>query len=125
MIMKKDRIWIGVFICLLVAGIAGSVFMYRKSDKKTVVIMQDKKELYRINLEDYTKPHEIEIKYGDGINRILIENGQIRVVYADCPDNTCVKMGNLSSDAMPIACLPHHLIIKYADDDNLPDGITG
>ena len=45
----------------------------------------------------------------------LHDVGKIRVSEADCPDKTCVRMGWLNSAAMPVVCLPHHLVIGFAD----------
>ena len=123
--MKNDRIFIGIFICIFIIGIAGSVFVLRKSDGKEVIITRDGQELYRLDLTKYEKPYEIEIKGEEGTNKVLIENGRIRMSYADCPDNTCVKMGWLKSKAMPVVCLPHHIVINFSDDSDSPDGVTG
>lgn len=122
--MKSDKFWIGVFICILVAGLVGSAFVLKKSEHRTVLITRDGKELYRINPDEYKEPYEIEIKYGKSINKVLVDNGRIRMSYADCPDKTCVNMGWLVSDAMPIVCLPHHLVIRYAGDNEDIDGVV-
>jgi hypothetical protein len=45
----------------------------------------------------------------------LIEDGEICVSSAECPDKTCVKMGKLRSESLPIVCLPNHLIIRFAE----------
>lgn len=126
--MKNDRIWIGTFICILICGIAGTVCIYTKMHNtagNTVVITKEGKELYRLNLFDYTQPYEINIKDDNGTNRVLIENGRIRMEYADCPDKTCVKTGWLDRNAVPIVCLPHKVVIRYVNDSDLPDGMTG
>ena len=81
--MKNDRIFIGIFICIFIIGIAGSVFVLRKSDGKEVIITRDGQELYRLDLTKYEKPYEIEIKSEEGTNKVLIENGRIRMSYAD------------------------------------------
>ena len=61
----------------------------------------------------------VELKFANGsmiaINTIAVENGEVRVAAADCPDQTCVKMGALRSRALPIVCLPHHLTIRFVD----------
>ncbi len=123
--IKNDKICIVMIICIFIIGIAGSVFVLRKSDGKKAIITRDGQELYRLDLTEYKKPYEIEIKSEEGTNRVLIENGRIRMSYADCPDNTCVKMGWLNSESMPIVCLPHHIVIKFTDDTDSPDGVAG
>ena len=51
---------------------------------------------------------------GGGFNTLLIENGRIRVVSADCPGHDCVRMGVLRSASAPLVCLPHRLIVRFA-----------
>ena len=57
-------------------------------------------------------------------NTIEIKDGKIRVKSAECPDKTCVHMGWLSSSAMPIVCLPNHLVIRFAASDNDVDAVA-
>jgi len=46
----------------------------------------------------------------DEHNTIQIDNGQVRMVKADCPDKRCIKQGWTRS--LPIICLPNHLIVE-------------
>ncbi len=85
----------------------------RPAQISTVEIVQDETILYHFDSNN-TKNQEIEISYNVRINTILIENGKICIVNADCPDNTCVCMGWLKSEALPIICLSNHLVIQYA-----------
>lgn len=45
----------------------------------------------------------------NGYNLILVQNGHVRVLEADCPDHTCVLQGE--RDWGEILCLPHELRI--------------
>jgi hypothetical protein len=51
----------------------------------------------------------------NGFNEIEIKDGQIRVVNADCHDQTCVNCCFISKDSFNkiIACIPHGLIIEF------------
>ena len=90
-----------------------------------VEIVQDGSVLYQLNLEDFREPTTIEIEYDAGKNTVLIENGHICISHANCPDQTCVKMGYLQSSSLPIVCLPHRLVVQYANDDaDALDGMT-
>ncbi|MDE6103825.1 MAG: NusG domain II-containing protein, partial [Oscillospiraceae bacterium] len=44
---------------------------------------------------------------------------KISVINAECPDQTCVKMGELKSSAAPIVCLPNKLVVKFAEIDEI------
>jgi len=124
--MKNIKIWYGIAGLLFIIGIASTAWMWRKPDSSIVVIRQDGRVLYQLCLEDYNKPETIEIGYGSEKNTILIENGKICILHADCPDQTCVKMGYLQSSSLPIVCLPHHLVIQYGSSHvRALDGTVG
>lgn len=124
--MKNIKFWYGIAGLLFIIGIAVSVWMLQKPDSSTVVILQDGKVLYQLCPEDYKEPETIEIGYGSGKNTILIEEGKICISHADCPDQTCVKMGYLQSPSLPIVCLPHHLVIQYGSSHaETLDGTAG
>lgn len=85
--------------------------------------MQDGVILYRFDLSA-AKDQTIDIEYDGRINTVQIENGKIRVLEADCPDHTCVRMGWLKSGSLPIVCLPNHLIIEFVDTDEEFDAVA-
>ena len=107
--------------------IVGSIFLLslcsvllslRKSDKTNVVIVQNNKVIYTFDLsEEDDQTFRIESSDG-GWNEIKIENGEISITDADCPDKTCVKTGVLRSESVPIVCLPHRLVIRFEDKEN-------
>lgn len=105
---------VGIFVISLLL----SVWMLRPSDKQMVEIVSDGQVLYTIDLSD-TEDREIVIPYSEGTykssNTIQIKDGTIRVQDALCPDRTCVKMGKLTSESLPIVCLPNHLTIRFAE----------
>lgn len=115
---------VGIIIAVIFAlGVAGSILVLTAPEKNTVRIVSDGEVLYTVDLST-SEDRIIEIPYGDHINTVEIKDHQIRVVSADCPDKTCVRMGRLSSAAMPIVCLPHHLVIEFTDDTDGPDAVT-
>ena len=106
-------------VILLLAGIAGSFWVFLTPHGKTVQIVQNGVVLYTFDLavaEDRT----IQVEYEGRINTVQIQNGRIRMLEADCPDHTCIHMGWLDSVA-PIVCLPNHLVIQFTDTDENAD----
>ena len=123
--MKKNKIRILIIVAAVIfaAGVAGSVIALNAPKKNTVTIKSGEKTLYTLDLS--REPDRVfEIKNAEGSNTIEIKDGKIRVESADCPDKTCVRMGWLESSAMPIVCLPHKLVIEFADADGGVDAIT-
>lgn len=74
--------------------------------------------MYTIDLEK-SEDQTIEVEYQDSKNVIQIQDHQICVIDAECPDHTCVKMGELKSSAAPIVCLPNKLVVKFAETDDI------
>ena len=107
---------------LLFLGILGSILVLQRPDTSMVEIRRYGELLYRFYLEQEADQVP-EIEYEGRINTVKIENHQIRMAKAECPDNTCVHMGWLDSSA-PIVCLPNHLVIQFVEDDSNIDSIT-
>ena len=91
--------------------------MILKPHGQTVQIIQNGKVIYAIDL-DNSDDRTIVTEYQGSKNIIRIQDHQIYMEDAECPDHTCVKMGVLKSSASPIVCLPNKLIIRYTDNEN-------
>ncbi len=87
---------------------------------ETVEIISDGRVLYTIDLSR-EPDRTIIVEYEDRKNVIVIEDGDIYMKEADCPDHTCIKTGRLSRSGVPIVCLPNHLIIRYANNGSEED----
>lgn len=58
-------------------------------------------------------------------NTIVIENGQVWIDQADCPDKLCVKQGKISKSGQSIICLPLKLtILVQADSKQEYDAVV-
>ncbi len=119
----KNRVFIIVIIVIFLAGIAGSVWVWSAPAKSRVRVVSNEEIVYSADLntaEDTT----FDVRCEDHVNTIEIRDHQIRVLSADCPDQTCVRMGWLKSASMPIVCLPHKLVVEYTDDTQEIDAVT-
>lgn len=119
----KYKIIILISVIIFLCGITGSAFVLLSPPKKNVNIIQDGTVLYTIDLSK-EKDRSFIVEYNGSSNTIEIKDGRIRVSDAECPDKTCVHTGWLSSSAMPIVCLPNHLIIEYDDENSDIDAMT-
>lgn len=108
---------------LLLAGIGGTLWIIRPQDNAQVEIVQDGTVLYRLDLSQ-EKNHTFSVEYEGRTNLIEIHDHQIRVVEAECPDQTCVHMGWLSNNGLPIVCLPNHLVIQFVQPSDGLDTVT-
>ena len=119
----KYKIIGGIIAAVLLIGIVGSVLVLTAQPKNTVRIVSDGKTLYTIDLST-AQDTTLTIEHEGHYNIVEIKDGMIRVKEADCPDQTCVKMGRLSGSATPIICLPHKLVIEFTDDTGDVDALT-
>ena len=110
--MKKWDFFI-ILICLAVAGILyASGLLAPGKAGGTALVLQNGKELARLPL---AQPAEFVTP--DGGNRIVVENGTVRVDWADCPDQVCVRSGRISRDGETLVCLPHRLVVEVVDGE--------
>lgn len=93
---------------------------------KTAEIYQDGTLLYTIDLNNVTANYELTVT-GDNnaYNVILVEQGQISMKEASCPDKLCVHMGKIHNASLPVTCLPNKVVIRIVlDTDNKTDTDT-
>lgn len=65
--------------------------MLRMPHGTHVNIVQDGTELYTFDLSS-AEDQTFEIAYEGRVNTVQIENGRIRMLEAECPDQTCVHI---------------------------------
>ena len=107
------KVLVVVSVSIFVVSLGISLWILRPSEGKVVDIVSDGEILYTIDLAQ-AENQELVISYQGSSNTVKIENGEIWVQEAECPDHTCVKMGKLYSESLPIVCLPNRLTIRYA-----------
>ena len=119
----KHKIVIAIIAVIFIAGVIGSVIVLTSPAKSTVRILSDGEVIRTVDLNE-AEDTTFDVAYGDHVNTVEIKDHRIRVLSADCPDKTCVNMRWLTSSAMPIVCLPHHLVIEFTDSDGGVDAVT-
>ena len=115
--MKAARICIALCAAIFLAALAGSICLLHPAQAATVEIVQDGKTLYTFDLSGQVEEERIEIRCAEGNNVIYIGPEGICVESADCADQTCVNMGAISGGYVPIACVPHRLVIDILTED--------
>jgi len=115
---KGVKLMIVLAAVLFTGALIYALIALRTSDKTLVEIVRSNKVLYTFDLSE-EEDRTFRIEYPDGgWNDIRIENGQICISDADCPDHTCIKTGYLRSESIPIVCLPHRLVIRFKDKES-------
>ena len=82
---------------------------------KYAVISIDGKEQKRVELTDGLD-EEFMLESSYGINKVVIHDGKIGIVEANCKDEICIKEGFIGEVGERIVCLPNRLIIEIAGE---------
>ena len=54
-----------------------------------------------------------------------VQDGEIYMESAECPDQICVEHGPLRPGGTPIVCLPNRLSIQWIERDAAVDAVSG
>lgn len=106
----KKRDWIAAAVILAVAlffGIAGR--LTAKSAQSLRISVDG--ETYGI----YSLDENREVAIGD-TNVCRIQDGKVRMIQADCPDQICVHTAEISVDGGSIVCLPNRIVLEIISD---------
>ena len=118
---RKDGVLI-IGILIVVSILALVIYGKQGIAGDTVRIMIDG-ELY--GTYPMIGTQEIKIENEQGYNCIIIEQGQVRMKDADCPDRYCVAHKAISKTNETIVCLPHRLVVEvHGKAVDEIDGVT-
>lgn len=99
-----------ILIAALLAAAGFSARLYsQRQTRKQVYIHKDSKliGIYPINSDRVLRLDEH--------NTVVIEDGKVRMLSADCPDKRCVRQG--AGDTLPIICLPNRVVVEIRARD--------
>lgn len=116
---KSVKICLVTVIVVFVISVIATLVILSPKDEKSVVyaeILRDNEVVCTLNLSEEGDRY-FRIECESGWNEITVKDGKICVSDADCPDRTCVKSGYLRHEHLPVVCLPHRLVIRFAEDD--------
>jgi len=112
----------GIIIVNIFMIFYGGSNVVHANEKKAYVYSKNELIGEYILTDDYKNEFTIGDK-DDGYNTIHIENGEIWIHDASCPDKNCLHQGKISNDGEIIVCLPNQLLIKIVEDEKEDDDI--
>jgi len=95
---------------------AGYARVYKDGELIDTVNLFSISELFTIVIEETAGTSGAE-----DLNIIEAEYGRIRMLEANCPDGSCVRLGWASGGVIPIVCLPNRVIITLSGGNNEHD----
>lgn len=122
--MKRLKADIIILVLILMAALAAFAVpvLMQGDDAGVISVYRDGSLLYQYPLYE-----EKTVTVGDewGYNLLLINDGEVRVTDADCPDKLCVRQRAISRNGESIICLPHKLVIQIdSGKESALDAVT-
>ncbi|MDE7124397.1 MAG: NusG domain II-containing protein [Eubacterium sp.] len=116
--MKKKFLRKWDMILITSALVAAAIFMlciHIFSDVGEYAVVEVNGEtVAKLSLAEDTV-YDIEIE-NEVTNTLKIENGEAKMISADCPDKICVNHRSISKNNETIICLPNKVIVTIVSD---------
>ena len=107
---------------LFVLALGAWVFMLcARQDGGEAVVTVNGEEISRLPLSRDTV---LVVGGGERVNTVVVENGEVFVSEASCPDHVCVRQGPARYDGQTIVCLPNRLVITVTGTGGGPDAVV-
>ena len=107
-----------ILIAVLLLGGSGFLFYTKHSTKSATAVIYIDGEIYRkAELESVDKPYELALPCSPEAT-LLIENGAVSFIEADCADKVCVSTGKLTKRGDTAACLPARVVVVIENGEN-------
>ena len=121
MLKKRKKDLILIFALLIIALfllLIQRVYGNAQGEANMVTITVNQK-LY--GTYDLNKNQTITIQNNSGTNTIRIQNKEVWMEEADCPDGYCKEQGHIRKNKQTIVCLPHRLVVEVSNDSEKSD----
>jgi len=116
MLTKGDKI---LFFCIILLSLIIFVAfqVYGFADGKTYVLIEANGKLYqKVSLGKDGPNLTIHVPVATGENIVEIDRDRVKMLYAQCPDQDCIRQGWISRPGQIIVCLPNKMVIKIQSD---------
>ena len=124
----SGRAW-AVILAAVFLILAGTAFLMRQPVHGAAAarVYRDGVLIREIDLSGVEGTRTVDISEGDEENVLEVRRGSVRMLRANCPDQTCVHLGWLESTSMPIVCLPHRITVQLEapGHETAFDAVTG
>lgn len=119
-VMKRLDVII-IALLVVVSFVPYLMFKNKRNDMDTsklyAIVTVNGEVLTEIDLSA-KKDDEFTIETSEGNNKVVVRDGGISIVEADCSDGVCVNQGVARKPGDMVVCLPHRVIIEVVGADN-------
>lgn len=116
---KADLI---LLIAILALSVLGFVLLRQTAADNAYIEISIAGEV--VETHSLNQDGEYEIKSDYGYNIIRAENGQVRMLEADCPNGDCKSFGAINKEGQIILCLPHKLSVRIVGGGEGLDAVS-
>ena len=120
--------WGDYLLYILIGVLAGALLLagMRSADLQGVsaVLSVDGQTVLTITAKQLAAGGSKELTSHGYHYQIIWENGRVRFLEADCPDQVCVQSGWLDKAGQIAACVPGQLILKMVGGDQTDSSST-
>jgi len=124
-LVKYFRIGDVALLAFFAALVVWSGLIFWTGESGNVAVCQTSDETFRISLH---KDQTIELDGPLGQTIAEVRNGKVRIIASPCPNESCVRMGEIWRHNQFVACLPNQVVIsveaKDGSKERAPDAIT-
>lgn len=106
---KKDLLLIGIVLAVAAGGFTVNAMMHKKP-AAAVEVTVDGQPAGTFDLNENTDT--VIEGFNGGTNHLVIQDGNVWISEATCPDKVCVHQGRVSMNGEIIVCLPNRMIAK-------------
>lgn len=107
---KKHDAILAAVLLVLAAVLGGGYYLTHRIPAMRAEVTVDGELVETLDL---SRDQEITIHGArDGVNVLVVKDGEIWCEKASCPDQVCVRQGKQSRDGEMIICLPSLMIVQ-------------
>lgn len=126
-LLKKGDLIALASLLAVCAVIAALIFAFggSRSGGDTVVVRQNGEVSAQLPLSKSGSAEYDVVSNGKTVNTVLVKDGAVSMIYADCPDGVCTAHAPISRAGERIICLPNRVEISIeSSSSNELDGVA-
>lgn len=109
--MNKSDIKLIILLTVIIITSLSISFFIKDNSSKIANVYYEKKLVLSIDLSDYTNRF-YEVNGYNGVVKLEVANGKIRVIEENSPLHLCSKSGFIESSLETIICLPNKIVVE-------------
>ncbi len=111
---KSDRILVASVVIVAAVSAAYFGFVRSRTVPVVVVVTTERGEAARENLGGEQRTITVTGPVGKSI--VEFQDSRVHMLWSDCPDKICIKMGWISQPGQIVVCMPNKVVISVREN---------